>query len=107
MRSNLEIEYTPDATVGWRLSNWKTDSFDQSGAVERRSTGTVTAARINTLLDDNIFSARFPAGMHVVERRGGEASSLSSRKMEHVGISRKLTLAVVSRGSNKRTTWPG
>ena len=99
VRSNLEIEYTPDAAVGWRLSSWKTDSFDQSGAVERRSTGTVTAARINTLLDDNISSARFPAGMHVVERRGGERKFFV---VTENGARRYITEADFGRGESRK-----
>ena len=69
-RSAYSIKYVPDSQIGWRISEWTEDRFDETGRLDYTLSGRVTACMINKPVSDDTFAIEFPIGTHVVERDG-------------------------------------
>lgn len=68
-----EIQYAPDAEVGFVPSWWRVTSYlTPDGSMSQRVEGSVVEYSINEDIPEETFRIEFPAGTRVIDRRQGE-----------------------------------
>lgn len=69
-RTQLDIEYAPDKTVGWVPKRWKTTTYvDKTNSLARRLECEVVSYELNRPLSSDLFTLSFPAGARVYDLR--------------------------------------
>jgi hypothetical protein len=71
MRSDMVIEYETNPEVGWVISRWKSNLYDNTGVVEVTLSGVVENAAINTPINDDVFTIALPPETRIAETLDG------------------------------------
>jgi hypothetical protein len=65
VRLEITLSYNDNDKVGWRLDNWRTGLYSESGDPRVVVAGKVVEAIINEPVCDSLFRPVFPVGTHV------------------------------------------